>query len=84
MNKNRGEERRIVQPGTIASHLHLQQTSHQVSSSSPACNYNYPVTVAPTAIAAACPCQRLCIYLAVSRYLKNQLQAEVDVMKHET
>ena len=51
MNKNRGEERRIVQPGTIASHLHLQQTSHQVSSSSPACNYNYPVTVAPTAIA---------------------------------
>ena len=34
--------------------------------------------------APACPCQRLCIYLAVSTYLKNQLQAEVDVMKHET
>jgi hypothetical protein len=43
MNKNRGEERRIVQPGTIASHLHPQQKSHQVSFSSPACNYNYPV-----------------------------------------
>jgi hypothetical protein len=45
MNKNRGEERRIVQPGTIASHLHLQQKSHQVSFSSPAYIYNYPVSV---------------------------------------
>jgi hypothetical protein len=45
MNKNSGEERRIVQPGTIASHLHLQQKSHQVSFSSPAYIYNYPVSV---------------------------------------